>query len=337
MVRKLAFITSVVILIFLVGTLGYYFIEKQHLDMSLFDAFYLTVITITTIGFGEIAGPLSVEGRILTICLALSGMGTLLYGMSQITSFLIEGHLKNLLFRRKMNRMVANMENHYIVCGANLKINYICQELTGTKHEFVVVDSNEDFLGHLAQEFPGLRYIVGDVSDDDVMIQCGIMKANGLLTAQETDQDNLFTIITARRLNPGLRIISLAHGEKSIEKLKYAGADGVISSNLIGSLRMVSEMIRPVAVDFLDEMLKDRKKNWRIEQAVIKDSSPLLGKSLREAKLSDKGKILILAIVNENREYNFIPDADTCFASGSTIIFLGPNTAIANVKKLARG
>lgn len=337
MVKKMILIVILVIFIFIAGTVGYYFIEKQNLNMTIFDAFYLTVITLTTIGFGEIPGALSTNGRILTICLALSGMGTLLYSISQVTSFFIEGHLKNLLSRRRMSKMVSKMENHYIVCGSNLKSRYICAELSRTNNPFVLVDTDEKFLEELTDEFENMKYVVGDVSDDDVMVECGVMKAKGLLTAQATDQDNLFSIISARRLNPGLRIISLAHEEKSIEKLKYAGADAVISSNFIGSLRMVSEMIRPVAVDFLDEMLKDQKKNWRIEQAIIEKQSPLIGKSLREANLSDKGKVLILAIVDENKEYDFIPAANTCFTAGSTIICLGPNTAISNIKKLASG
>ena len=335
MLRKLIIIVTMVVLIFFIGTMGYYIIEKDSLNMSLFEAFYLSVITITTIGFGEIPGPLSTEGRILTICISLSGMGILLYSMSLLTSFIVEGHLKNLLFKRKMQKMVAKMENHYIVCGSTIKTEYISQELRGTKHDFVVVGNDEAFLEQLSTKYPGTKYVVGDISDDDIMLECGIMRAKGILTAQKTDQANIFTIITARRLNPALRIVSLAHEEKSIEKLKYAGADAVISGNFIGSMRMVSEMIRPVAVDFLDEMLKDRKKNWRIEQAIIQQGSSLVGKSLREANLAEKGKILILAILDGQRNYNFIPPADTCFTVGDTVILLGPNTAVTHVKKLA--
>jgi voltage-gated potassium channel len=232
--------------------------------------------------------------------------------------------------------MIKNMKNHYIVCGSGLMARYICAELQRTLSSFVVVSNDESVLKGLAEDLEGLKYIVGDVSDDQVLIDCGIKEAQGLVTAQETDQDNLFTIITARRLNPQLRIISVAIAETSIEKLRYAGADGVVSPNFIGSIRMVSELIRPAAVSFLDIMLKDKKSMFRIAEANIAEESSFAGKTLKDLRLSEKDKVLVLAIMAKDRKtYSYIPTADTVITPGDILVVLGGSRQIQELRKRA--
>lgn len=336
--KKLLTIVLLLILIFSIGTIGYTLIEGPHQGMTPFDAFYLTVITLTTIGFGEIPGSLSTAGRVLTIVLAFGGMGTLLYGVSNITAFFVEGHLSDLLRKKRMEKEIGKMSNHYIVCGSGLVARYIIEELMKTRNDFVIVNNDAEDLKKLSEEFPGIKLVPGDVSQDEVIIACGVARARGLLTAQSSDQDNLFTIITARRLNSSLRIISVAIAESSIAKLRYAGADGVISPNHIGSMRMVSEMIRPVAVSFLDVMLKDKIMNWRIEEAVVGAEGKIAGKRLGESNIRAKSHVLVLAIKKPGEtDYIYNPSADVAIDAGDTLVVLGTVDQIVELKKMAKG
>ena len=333
--NKLLRIAFLLLLIFGAGTVGYYLIEGPAQGMTPFDAFYLTVITLTTIGFGEIPGDLSIPGRVLTIFLAFGGMGTMLYAVSTVTAFLVEGQLRDLIRRRQMNKRIEKLEGHYIVCGSGLIAGYIVAELGRTNNPFVVVDGNEEQLKKLAGDKPDINYVAGDVSVDQVLIDCGIERARGVISALPSDQDNIFTIITARRLNPALRIISVAVAESSIEKLRYAGADGVVSPNFIGSMRMVSEMIRPAAVGFLDAMLKDRKGDWRVEEARLTEGCRLCGMQLGAAMIKEKAGVLVLAIQKPgSSDYIYNPPRDAMLEAGDTLVVLGSQDQVASLRKI---
>lgn len=323
--------------IFAVGTVGLTLIEGPLQGMTPFEAFYMTAITLTTIGFGEVPGPLSVPGRVLIILLAFTGMGTLLYAVSRVTAFLVEGQLRDLIRRRKMENRIGKLREHFIVCGSGLVARYICTELRRTLNDFVVVSRDKEKLLELVDGDEEVNYILGDVSDDKVLVSCGIERARGLLSALPSDQDNLFTVITARRLNPKLRIVSVAVAESSIDKLRYAGADGIVSPNYIGSLRMVSEMLRPAAVSFLDVMLKEKKKNWRIDEVHLAAGCRLCGKSLAEARVRDASGVLVLAIGKPaSSDYIYNPGRDQVLEAGDTLVVLGAMQEIAALKKLLK-
>ncbi len=333
--NKLLRIVLLLLFIFTAGTVGYWLIEGQAQGMTPFDAFYLTVITLTTIGFGEIPGELSIPGRVLTICLALGGMGTMLYAVSTITAFLVEGQLRDLIRRRKMNKRIEKLGSHYILCGSGLIARYIANELKSTRNPFVAVDSDKDALEKLAGDDPEINYVIGEVSDDAVLIDCGIERARGVISALPSDQDNIFTIITARRLNPKLRIVSVAVAEQSIEKLRYAGADGVVSPNFIGSMRMVSEMIRPAAVGFLDVMLKDKGGHWRIEEARVEAGCRICGRRLGEAMLKEKAGVLVLGIRKPKAaDYIYNPPRDIELEGDDTLVVLGSQEQVAALKAM---
>lgn len=335
--NKLVQIVLLLAGIFAVGTAGFYLIEGPHQGMTAFDAFYLTAITITTIGFGEIPGDLSIPGRILVIFLAFGGMGTLLYAVSNVTAFFVEGQLRDLIRRRKMDKRIEELREHYIVCGSSLIARHLLDELLNTRNPFVIVDDNQEDLEKLTGGNQSINYIVGDVADDEVLIKCGIERASGLLSALESDQDNLFTVITARRLNPELRIISVAIAETSVEKLRYAGADGVVSPNFIGSMRMISEMIRPAAVTFLDVMLKDKEKHWRIEEATLSADCRLCGQALGKAMIKEKVGVLVLGIRKPDADvYIFNPPRDTTLERGDTLVVLGNMDQIVALREMTR-
>jgi voltage-gated potassium channel len=332
--NKLFFLVLVLIAIFAIGTLGLFLIEGPAQGMTLFDAFYLTAITLFTIGFGEIPNPLSIPGRLFVVVLAFVGMGTLLYAVSSVTAFLVEGQLRDLIRRRKMENRIGKLKEHHIVCGSGLIARYIIDELRRTRYPFVLVDRDKNRLHDLAAADHDINFIVGDVSEDAVLQACGIDRARGLLSALDSDQDNLFTVITARRLNPKLRIVSVAVAEASIPKLRYAGANGVVSPNFIGSLRMVSELVRPAAVGFLDVMLKDKRKNWRIEEATLTADCHLCGKELGKAMVKEHTGVLVLGILKPGAEdYIYNPPRETVLEPGDTLVILGSVDQIVEFKK----
>lgn len=331
-IRKLFQIVASLGTLLGLGTFGLYLVESAHQEMTLFDALFMVAITISTVGYGEYPGPMSTEGRIFLMLVMFFGAGVLVYATSTITAFIVEGHLRDLLSKRRMERMIDKMKGHYIVCGSGLMIRYISNELQRTRNPFLVVDTDEKDLKTLAQDIHGLVYHVGDVTDDDTLRHCGIDRAKGIITAQGSDQENLYTIITARRLNKSLRIISSALSEASIGKLKYAGADSVVSANFIGSMRIVSEMIRPAAVTFLDVMLKDKEKNWRIEEARLEPGSALIGKTLAEIGIN----VLVLAVKPPAEgDWNYIPQSGTVMKEHDTLVVLGDADRIGELKTAA--
>jgi voltage-gated potassium channel len=333
-IRKLLQIVASLGTLLGLGTFGLYLVESAHQEITLFDALFMVAITISTVGYGEYPGPMSTEGRIFLMLVMFFGAGVLVYATSTITAFIVEGHLRDLLSKRRMERMIDKMKGHYIVCGSGLMIRYISTELQRTRNQFLVVDTDEKDLKGLAQDIHGLVYHIGDVTDDDTLRHCGIDRARGLITAQGSDQENLYTIITARRLNKEMRIISSALSEASIDKLKYAGADSVVSANFIGSMRLVSEMIRPAAVSFLDVMLKDKEKNWRIEEAKLRPGSGLIGKTLAEIGIN----VLVLAVKPpEEGDWNYIPQSGTVMKEHDTLVVLGDADRIGELKTAAAG
>ena len=233
------------------GTAGYKLLGGP--EWSLLDAIYMTIITLTTVGFEEVkdlsGNPYA---RILTIFIILFGMGSILFVVSTVTGFILEGELTNVFGRRKMLKEISILKNHFIVCGIGDIGSTVVKELIQTKRNFVVVDTDSEKLEKLSA-MEKILYINDDATNDEALVNAGVHEAQGLITILPDDKDNLFVTLTAKQLNPNLRIVSKGVDEHTIKKLKMAGADSVVLSNSIGGLRMVSELIRPAAVSFLDK------------------------------------------------------------------------------------
>lgn len=318
----------VFVLINLIGTLAYWHISDYR--SSLVDAWFMTVITVFSVGFGEItADSSSAHGRLFTILLIYASVATLLFVTSSVTAFFVEGELTRLLEKRRMEKRLAQMRDHFIVCGAGSTGYHVIHELFATERPVVFIDQDEARVQHTIDELHGrsrdhLAYLVGDASDDEVLSKAGLTRARGLIAALPNDKDNLFITIAARQANPELRIIARAANVPSIEKLKRAGAQSVISPNRIGGMRMVSEMVRPSVVTFLDLMLRDQDKAMRIEEVTIAASSQVAGKSLAAARLRQAFACSVLAVrrgVEAPFDYN--PSAETVLESGTVLIVLG--------------
>lgn len=285
------------------------------------DALYMTVITISSVGFMEVH-PLSDTGRIFTVFLILCGSGILIYAVSVITAFVVEGELTDAIRRSKMNRKIEMLDRHYIVCGADLTGRYAIEELARTKREFVVIEKDPEKVRRLSEQ--GVLCVDGDATHGGVLVKAGIMKAKGLVTTLHSDAENLFVVITAKRLNPSLRVISKAVEEESEQKIRMVGADGVVMPDFIGGLRMVSEMVRPSVVSFLDTMLRVKDKTMRVEEIAIGPSSPFAGKVLSETGLHEIEDVSIVALKGKaDGTYIFNPPRKTVLTEGHVLIVMG--------------
>lgn len=313
-----------------VGVLGYWYLSGG--ECSLLDAMYMTVITVGSVGFGEITkGSSTPMGRAFTIGLIYANMVTLVYVTTALTAILVEGELARLLEKRRMNKRIDSFHDHFIVCGAGSTGIHVVRELYQTERPVLFIEHSEERAHHVLTELEpltkkkeGLAYLVGDATDDLLLEEAGIKRARGLVASLPNDKDNLFIIVTAKQLNPDLRMIARASGSQAIDKLRRAGAHSVISPNMIGGMRMVSELVRPSVVTFLDLMLRDKDKAMRIEEVTVTDKAAFVNKTLREAELRAHYDCQVLAVRQRaDAPFDYNPRPDTKISPGVILIVLG--------------
>ncbi len=326
------FFVSVVV----VGAVGYHQIGQGRWEF--WDCFYMTVITVSTVGFGEmLPGLETVTGaRPFTVGLIILGSGTLLYFVSTFTAFVVEGDLVGALRRNRMQKRIDQLKDHIVVCGVGSTGVHILEELQLTDQDFVAIDEDAERLARVDEELPKteLMYVVGDATDDTTLHHAGIERARGVIAALHDDKQNVFLTITARALNPKARIVAKAIEDTAARKLLRAGADSVVSPYRIGGMRLVSEMIRPRVLEFLDLMVRDREQNLRIEEIPIPTESSLIGTELRNTDIRRATDVLVIAVKAGDGGYTWNPGPATKIAEGMTLIVLA---ATAEVKKLRDG
>ncbi|MBI2353804.1 MAG: potassium channel protein [Deltaproteobacteria bacterium] len=311
--------------VFIVGICGYVSIE----GWSLFDSLYMTVITIASVGFMEVHD-LSNQGRAFTIVLILCGSAILIYGLSVLTAFIVEGELTDVIRRRKMKNCISRLKGHYIVCGVSATGRHIIAELSRTGHRFVVIDRDPERIRLLTEsEF---LHIEGDATHEAVLVAANIATAEGLFTTLHHDADNLFVVVTAKGLRQELKIVAKASDEESERKLRMVGADRVVMPNYIGGLRMASEMIRPSVVSFLDAMLRSRDATVRVEEIRITVNSPLVGKPLSETGVLGMEGVTVVALTDNDGSCRFNPPRETMLKPDDVIIVMGVVDRISAMK-----
>lgn len=334
-IQKRLYMTFVAIfLVVLFGSTGYYVIFGG--EPKFLDCIYMTVISLTTVGYGEV---LEVTGnataQIFSIILITFGMGVIFYGISTLTALIVEGELSGILRRGKMERRIQKLSKHYIICGGGETGRHVIQELIMNK-ELVVLIEQDNRRIMLCKEIGDIPYIHGDATEDSNLMHAGIKRAYGIVITLPLDKDNLYITMSARMVNPGIRIVSRMVDTKIEKKLRKAGADGVVSPNFIGGLRMASEMIRPAAVNFLDKMIRDTEGVIRIHEIKVTPGSDLAGKTIETSQLREKFGILILASQQGDREdILFNPPASTRLTQGTTLMVMGEVERIADVKAMA--
>lgn len=309
-----------------IGVAGYVL-----LGWELVDALYMTVITMTTVGYGE-TRPLSDEGRLFTMGLIVMSIVIAGYAISTVAAYILEGEFYRFIQERRMDKRLSELSDHIIVCGGGRTGKNIAEEFFRTQTAFVLIERDPAVLDAALQigDFP---YLQGDAMDDDTLILAGIERASGLVAALGEDKDNVFIVLSARALNPKLRIIARVSEDTNASKLRTAGADEVVSPNAIGGLRMASVMIRPTVVSFLDEMLRVPDQTLRIDEVHISNVPALIQTSIGEADLGRRTGMLIVAIKSPTTGYRFNPGANTMLRDGDVLIVMGTPEQIAALHK----
>jgi len=283
----------ILVAIFIIGSVGYWIIGGG--DYSLFDCLYMTIITITTIGFTEIvdlAG--NTAGRVFTVIIAISGIGVLAYLVTNITAAVVEGQLTKSFRRRRMEKAAAKAREHYIICGVGWTGLHIINELRETRRPHVIIDINQEKIDKSLETMSNSIFLEGDATDNDTLIKAGIESASGLFAVTGDDNQNLVICLTAKQLNPRVRVVAQCNEMKNMEKMEKAGADSVVSPGYISGMRMASEMIRPTVVNFLDNMLRGKDESLRVEEVPMSPS--LAGKALASLDLKKYPRTLLLAV-----------------------------------------
>jgi voltage-gated potassium channel len=328
------FVGTVVFFITLavIGTIGYQVIE----GWSPGDAMYMTVITLTAVGYNEVR-PLTETGRTFTMLLLGGGLTWMGLWFALITSFIVELDLGNVLRRRRIMREIGRMSGHVIVCGAGRTGRQVVEELEQLGEPWVVIENDKERIGDLMALIPDAYVIDGDATHDQTLIEAGIEEANGLVTCLSGDTDNLFVCLSSRDLNPELTIVARAYEESTMDKLYRAGASHVVSPNVSGAIRMASVLLRPSVVSFLDIATRSSTLALRMEQTTLGDDSPLAGKTLAEARIPQETGLIVIAVRKSAGVDDFVfnPVANTRLEPGDELIVLGEEEQIAHLREYA--
>jgi len=310
------------------GTLGYQLLE----GWTPFDALYMTVITVSSVGFMEVH-QLSPTGRVFTMILIVIGLGTMAYGLGTITAFWVEGDLSHIWEKRLMERRIASLKAHVIVCGGGETGRAIARELLATRTPFVVIEMDAAQEAALRKLGPDFLYILGDATDPAVMREAHVESARGLIACMPSDKDNLFTMLTARELNGQVRIVTRVGSEDSRSKLLRAGADAVVSSKTIGALRLASEMLRPHVVSVLDAMLREPSA-VRVEEVPV--GAAVAGRALGTLKLQERAGVIVFAMrAGTDRLHVFNPPADRLLQAGDVLIACADHDQLETMRRIA--
>lgn len=324
--RKFIFAVGLVLLVASFGTAGYMTIERW----DFIDSLYMTVITLASVGFKEIHD-LSLIGRIFTIILIIGGVGSVAYALSAGAKIILEGELQEVYGRRRLEKKIKELSNHYIVCGYGRMGKIICRELNEKHIPFVVIEKLQD----IDTGDDDLLICPGDATKDEVLKEVGIERAKGLISVLPTDAENLFVVLSARVLNPKLTIVARAGEEGSEQKLLRAGADKVVSPYHIGGLRIAHTVLKPAVVDFIEFATKSGNIDLQMEEVSIGENSQLVGKTLDESGIGRELGIIIVAIRKPNGDMMFNPTFRSAIREGDMLIALGEISKLKILEELA--
>ena len=325
--RRLIDIGIIFGLIILLGGVGYWIIE----GWSWFDAFYMAIITVTTVGFAEVY-PLSRVGRLFTAVLIVLGVAGITYAFSALTNYVIAGELGGILERRRMARGVNSLRDHFIVCGFGRVGHQVCVELMRERQPLVVVDANLPSIEQATSQ--GYPVVIGDAGDDQVLQEAGIERARGLVAALDSDATNLLVVLSARALNLDLYIVARANLEDTEAKLLRVGADRVISPYSLGGRRMALMLVRPDVVDCLDVVMHDETLELLLEDLTVGHGCTLDQYSIGEARIRKVTGANILGLKREEGKIVISPEASTVLYPGDVLIALGTRQQLEALAEL---
>lgn len=326
---KIYIALSLLILTVCIGVVGFILIEKY----DFLDAFYMTIITVATVGFQEVH-PLSSDGKLFTAFLIITSFGTFAYAVSSITNYISDGEFREYFKNKKVNSAIEKLDAHVIVCGFGRNGKQAAHVLKKHNTRFVVIEQKKDIVAAINHRFSDL-VLEGDATLDEILLRAGILKAKALITTLPMDADNLFIVLTARTLNPKLTIISRASEDNSDKKLKLAGADNVIMPDKLGGAHMASLVMKPDVMEFVDYITGQGGDNIRLEEITFDNlSGEYQNKTIRDLEVRNKSGANIIGFKTAQGEYVINPSADTKIIPDAKLFVLGTTDQIVKLKEL---
>jgi voltage-gated potassium channel len=316
--------------VLVVGTI--LFRQTERLDW--FDSFYATLLSITPLGHGLMPS-LSAAGRKLNAALLICGVGVIGYAASIVTRFIFEGEMGRVFWRRKMQKHVNRMEGHYILCGHGRVGRIVAQEMEEHGVPFVIVESQESAVRDRINA--GGDVVLGDATDERILESAGIRRARGLVAALESDADNLYITLTARELNPKIRVVARAIDEAASAKIRRAGADSTVSPNIIGGKEMARHLLMPAVVDFIHLATGRQNLELQIQEVHVAVGSKLTGVPLSESPVRREHGVIVVAVYKKSGEAVFNPDPSYALSADDTLICLGQADRVAAIQQMAEG
>jgi len=331
MERKSHFTFSIILTValILIGTGGYMIIEGWPVS----DAIYMTIITLATVGYGEVH-QVSGGGRIFTIFLIVSGVGYFMYVVGLLVQFLVEDRIRVILGRRKLDKQIAKLKDHYIVCGYGRIGRVLARYLTERYLNVVIIEKNES--RQAAMDEDGVLYLMGEATDENLLLRAGIKDAKGLITAVATDADNVFLTLIAKQLNPGLFIVARAIQNTAKRTIQAAGANKVISPYDLGARRMAHAILRPTVIKFLEMAFADESTDVQVEEILVRSTSRLLNVALKDSGIRQQLNVIILTIKKADDTMIFNPKADTRIETDDTLVVVGRAKSVSQLEQMMR-
>jgi voltage-gated potassium channel len=308
------------------GTVGYSVIE----GWDIFDSLYMTIITLTTVGYGEVHSLTNI-GRGFTIILVMTGVGAMFYALGVAARVIFEGEIREILGRKKLDKKIEKIKDHYIICGYGRMGKIICKEMMQNGAPFVVIEKTQGILNSLDSD---ILVIAGDATQDSVLKTAGVDRARALISVLSSDAENLYVVLSARGLNPKLKIVARASEEGVEDKLRRAGADNVISPYHIGGVRIAHTVLKPAVVDFIEFATRSRNIELQIEEIKVKEGSHIVGCGLDECGIRKDLGIIIVAIKRAAGDMEFNPTSSSLIKQGDTLIAMGETKQLEALERL---
>jgi voltage-gated potassium channel len=298
---------------------------------TFFDALYMTVITIATVGYGEVH-QVSPAGRIFTLVLIFLGVGYFLYVVGNFIQFLVEGRIRFILGRRKLDRQINKLKGHYIICGYGRMGRALARFLIQRYLDVVVIEQSEERMPVMNED--GILYLIGSATDETLLLRAGIERARGLITVVGSDADNVFLVLLARQMNPDIFIVARAVMNSAKRTLAAAGANKVVSPYDLGARRMAHAILRPTVIEFLEMAFADDNVDVEVEQITVKAKSPVVRRTLYESEIRPRFNVIIISIKKEDGHMVFNPDSQTLLEKNDTLVVVGQAANIKNLERL---
>ena len=336
LLERLVLPALMVVITFVYGTLGFLLIGQGK--WGLFDCAYMTSITLTTVGYGEALEGMKSGARLFAMVVMWVGMGVTLYAVSTITAFLVERNIGRILRERRMEKRIAALRSHIIVCGAGKTGYNVLKELYSTKHPCVVIDAFTERIQWIQERFDGLVYIHGDATEEQILRKAGIAHASGIIATLVEDSHNLLITVQARYVNPSIKIVARCNENNLADKFARAGANYIVNPAFIGGMRMASEMIRPHVVTFLDRMLRGQDQSIRVEEVTVGERSPWIGTPIGEIDIPLHTGLVPIAVKQpEQSDFTYNPSGREPLQAGTVMIVIGNPAQVGKLRHFCTG